>query len=733
MLKKYCIITYGCQMNVSDSERITAFLELNKYEKTEGINRADLIVVNACSVRQSAIDRVYGIARKLKEERKRRKFTAILTGCVLDNDCKKLSDGFDYILAPQNFDNWPKAIITSGKVDFFNTTPQSLSKFSASIPITKGCNNFCTYCVVPYTKGREESREVDNIVSEVKCFTDKGYKEIWLLGQNVNSYQGKNERKQPVMFPELLRIINDIPGNFWIRFTSSHPKDFSDKLIEAMATCKKITPYLNLPLQSGDNEILKKMNRPYTAGQYEKIISKVRKQIPNIVLSTDVIVGFPGETKKQFLNTAKLFKRIGYDMAYISKYSPRKGTKAAKIADNISLEEKSRRFDVLTDILRKSALEKNTAYLNKEMIVLPDSFSNGILAGKSWEYKTVKFKGPKSLIGKFITVKITNASPWSLTGEIVQQDLQYFKKKIIVIAGPTASGKSKMAVQLAKKFKGEIISADSRQVYQGMDIGSGKVTKNEMASIPHHLLDIVTPRQKFTVSDFQKLANKAIAEIWSRGKTPIICGGAWFYIKSLIEGMVIPEVRPDWNLRKSLEKLSTVKLFTMLSKRDPIRAKSIDRCNRRRLIRALEILNKNKTIPKIELNPISSPVLIIGIHKDQAVLDKLIKKRLLRRIDDGLIEEIKRLKKSGVSFKRLEGFGLEYRYGALYLQGKISYEETVNILAIKIHQFSKQQMTWLKNEKRIHWVNNYHEAEKLTRTFLSDKIPIRANPQQKQR
>jgi len=235
--------------------------------------------------------------------------------------------------------------------------------------------------------------------------------------------------EQKIGFPKLLKMINGIPGKFWIRFTSSHPKDFSDELIKTMKDCKKVTPYLNLPVQAGDDEILKKMNRPYTITQYKKIINKIRKEIPNITLSTDVIVGFPGETKKQFENTAKLFKELKYDMAYIAKYSPRIGTAAAKATlrgvsrsarsreDNVSLKEKHRREKVLTEILKQTALENNKKYIGKTIEVLPTNYKDKFLVGKSFHYKTVKFKGQKNLIGKITKVKITDALPWGLKGE----------------------------------------------------------------------------------------------------------------------------------------------------------------------------------------------------------------------------------------------------------------------------------------------------------------------------
>ncbi len=423
-MPKYQIITFGCQMNKSDSERIAAVLEKIGYQKTLDEKEADLIVVNACSVRQSAVDRIYGLIERFKTKGypsssvlgglRRGKGKIILTGCILNSDKKNLIGKVDFILDIKKLAGWPKIIggeIKKLPVNYLDIVPDYQSPFSALVPISAGCNNFCSYCVVPYVKGRETFRPAGKIIEEIKCLIKKGYKEIWLLGQNVNSYQdGK------INFPKLLKMVDTITGDFWIRFTSSHPKDFSNELIATMTVGKKITPYLNLPVQAGDDEILRKMNRPYTVKHYQNLVKKIRQAIPKITLSTDVIVGFPSETKKQFENTVKLFKKIKYDMAYIAKYSPRAGTAAAKMKDDVPAKEKQRRWQVLNKTLRQTALEKNKKYIAKTLIVLPEEWKDDFLVGKSREYKTVKFKGPKTLIGEFSKVKITNALPWGLKG-----------------------------------------------------------------------------------------------------------------------------------------------------------------------------------------------------------------------------------------------------------------------------------------------------------------------------
>lgn len=415
---KYHIIAFGCQMNISDAERVSAVLESIKYTKTNDINKADIIVVAMCSVRQSAVDRVRGISDKFTEIRKKHpKLKTILTGCVLKKDRKIFLDYFDYVIDIRDTQKIPEILgikKNNSNDTYLDIAPKHSSKFSANVPIMTGCNNFCSYCVVPYAREREISRSAKKIITEISNLVKDGYKEIWLLGQNVNSYKD-NEIK----FPELLKMVNEIPGNFWIRFTSSHPKDFNNEVISAMSIGGKITPYLNLPIQSGDNKILKSMNRHYTIKEYKDKIKKLKKNIPDICLSTDIIVGFPGETKKQFENTVKLFKDIKYDMAYINKYSVRYGTAAAKLKDNVSIKEKKEREKILNETLSKTALENNKKALGKKSIVLVDSHKNNEWFGKNEHYKTVRIKSEKNLMGKFVSVKITGVMAWSLIGEII--------------------------------------------------------------------------------------------------------------------------------------------------------------------------------------------------------------------------------------------------------------------------------------------------------------------------
>jgi tRNA-2-methylthio-N6-dimethylallyladenosine synthase len=452
---KYFIITYGCQMNKSDSERIATTLENEGYKLASGSKGADLIVVNMCSVRQSAVDRVYGQSQKLAKLKTRNpKLKTLLTGCILKKDLQKFRKFFDFILAIKVLEKWPEFLkreryfyypnqrdaLFNEKFDanYFRILPKFSNDFSAFIPISTGCNNFCTFCVVPITRGPLICRPDDDILKEVNLLVKRGVKEIWLLGQNVNDYH--SPANSLIDFPKLLEKVNNVAGSFWIRFTSSHPKDFSDELIDIMANSQKITPYLNLPVQSGDDEILKKMNRPYTISQYKNLVKKIRTKIPDIALSTDIIVGFPGETKKQFENTVNLFKELKYDMAYIAKYSPRRQTTAFKLKDDISHKEKERRYKILTDVLKETALEKNQKYIGKEVNVLVEEQKENFWLGKTETHKTVKFRffpkqnkispgqadsKSRELVGRFLRVKISTVTPWGLKG--LTKNNKYYK------------------------------------------------------------------------------------------------------------------------------------------------------------------------------------------------------------------------------------------------------------------------------------------------------------------
>ncbi len=403
-------------MNKSDAEKIAGILGALGYKETALEKEADLIVVVACSVRQSAIDRIYGRSRNWQASRKRGRLKTVLTGCVLESDKKKLADKFDFILPIKNIVQLPKLLSNRPPLqtrDYFLIPPTRQFAFSAFVPIMTGCNNFCSYCVVPYTRGQEVSRPAADIIKECRRLIAAGYKEIILLGQNVNSYSAGHYD-----FPALLARIDSLPGDYWLRFVTSHPKDLSDKLIKTMAAGRHITPYLHLAVQSGNDKILKAMNRRYTVKHYLKLVERARQAIPEIMISTDIIVGFPSETKSQFNDTAKLMKQVGFDMAYIARYSPRPRTAASKFKDDVSREEKKRRERELTEILKGTALKRNKKLIGRTARVLVEGCKNNKCFGKNDQFKTVSFLGTPKLVGEFVTVEIKRAGSWGLFGII---------------------------------------------------------------------------------------------------------------------------------------------------------------------------------------------------------------------------------------------------------------------------------------------------------------------------
>jgi tRNA-2-methylthio-N6-dimethylallyladenosine synthase len=350
--KKYHLWVLGCQMNESDGERIAKLMDNAGYKAADTAD-ADLIIVVACSVRQKPIDRIWGRLRNWRKENPKAKI--VLTGCLTSSDKQKFEKEFDLVFKIDNLtrlaDFINHEVIIS---DYLDLKPKHEYADKAFVPIMTGCNNFCSYCVVPYTRGRERSRPINKIVEEVRCLVDKGYKKIVLLGQNVNSYQiDKNKSRASDDFVSLLRKIDSLEGKFEIEFLTSHPKDLSDELIKAIANLEKISSNLHLPVQSGSNRILKKMNRNYSRKDYLKLVAKLKKVVPDIILSTDIIVGFPGESREDFEDTIDLVSEVKFDKAYISKYSPRPGTKAEKLPDNVSLEEKKRRWKKLDNMINK--------------------------------------------------------------------------------------------------------------------------------------------------------------------------------------------------------------------------------------------------------------------------------------------------------------------------------------------------------------------------------------------
>jgi tRNA dimethylallyltransferase len=547
----------------------------------------------------------------------------------------------------------------------------------------------------------------------------------------VNSYQGSSgfkvqSSKFTEPFPQLLELLNSIKGNFWIRFLTSHPKDLSDQLIQAIAKLDKVAKSLHLAVQSGDNQILKKMNRKYTVEHFRELIRGVRKAVPDITISTDIIVGFPGETEKQFRNTVKLFKEIQFDMAYINRYSPREKTAAFRLKDNISLEEKKKRDRELNQILAEIAKKKNQRLVGKELTVLAEKKKDGYWFGKDNGFHTVKFRGGDNLIGKFVPVAITKGLAFGLEGMRAEGKVQRAEsqKKLVVILGPTASGKTDWAKKLTQEFRGEIISADSRQVYQGLDVGTAKDKK-----FPQFLVDIKKPNQKFDLAEYQKLAYRKLAEIWQRKNLPFLVGGTGLYISAVVDGYVLPGDGLDSKLRHELESQNLTDLQKQLKKLDSTASGKIDLQNKRRVIRALEVkIKTGKSI--LEKRGIKKPdfdVLLLGIDISRKELYQRINQRVLKMIKEGLVNEVRKLYLKKYDFNQEAFSGIGYRQIANDFKNLSPKEikqyqvpqKTIERIQSDTRHYAKRQLTWFKRDKRIRWVSNLSEARRLIREFIS--------------
>lgn len=433
--KTYHIITLGCAMNQADSERIASYLDENGCLEVAERKDADFVVLVTCGIRQSAEDRIYGLVPRIRKENKDVKI--ILAGCLSERPdvIKRLQNMVDVWLPINDLPTLSESL-SLGKSqeykNYLNISQKHSSPFAAFVPIGNGCNNFCSYCVVPYARGREVYRDAEEIISDVKELLQNGYKEITLIAQNVNSYFSKSGDTE-IDFADLLKMVNDLPGNFWLRFSTSHPKDMSTKLIGMIADCDKVCEHVHLPAQAGDNDVLKAMNRRYTIEHYKALINKIKTEVSEkkpdalpVSFTTDVIVGFPGETEEQFEKTVDLFCEMKYDIAFVSQYSPRYGTVSAKMDDGVSPEEKKRREEKLVAITRETQTENNKYYLNKTVDVLFESFNNkkGTLIGKMRTGKIVKIFGLENqkdeLIGEFGLVEVVKVDDGGFTGQIIK-------------------------------------------------------------------------------------------------------------------------------------------------------------------------------------------------------------------------------------------------------------------------------------------------------------------------
>lgn len=436
--KTFFTVTYGCQMNEEDSEKMSGMLKSMGYEKTENRDEASIIIFNTCCVRENAENRVYGNLGELKKVKKKNPNLVIgICGCMMQQEgmADKILKTFPYvdiIFGTHNAYKFPEYLnrvktegvqvkeILDKETKIVEGIPiDRENSIKAFVTIMYGCNNFCTYCVVPYVRGRERSRKSEDILNEIKDLVSKGYKEVTLLGQNVNSY-GKG-LEEDINFAKLLRKVNEIEGLERIRFMSSHPKDLTEEVIMAVKECDKVCEQIHLPVQSGSDTMLKVMNRHYTREKYLSLINKIKEEIPECSITTDIIVGFPGESEEDIQNTIDLVKEVKYDSAFTFIYSRRNHTPADKMENQIPEDIKHERFNRLVEAVNENVIKGNKFYEGKTVEVLVEGTSKNDetkLMGRTRNGRLVNFSGDTSLIGKLINVKIYRAQPFSLLGEI---------------------------------------------------------------------------------------------------------------------------------------------------------------------------------------------------------------------------------------------------------------------------------------------------------------------------
>ena len=434
--KLYFLRTYGCQMNVHDSEGIRSYLETLGFISTDNIDEANLVVLNTCAIRENARDKVIGFLGKCKYLKKNRDdFKIVITGCMseqpdfVENIMSK-HKYVDLVIGTHNIHQLPSLLMNLGdkqEIEVYSNSDEVIenmqymrdSKYSAWVNIMYGCDKFCTYCIVPYTRGKERSRKKEDILKEVNDLVNKGYLEITLLGQNVNAY-GKDIGES---FADLLESVAKT-GIKRLRFVTSHPWNFTDEMIDIIAKYDNIMPYIHLPLQSGSDNILKKMNRRYTKKEYLELFRKMKERIPNVAITTDIIVGFPGETEEDFLETLDVVNTCQYDGAYTFIFSPREGTPAARMSDSTPLEVKEERLHRLNTLVNEYSNKNNQKLVNKEVEVLVIGLSekdNTKVYGYTDTFKLVNVDGPTSIIGHIVKVKITDAKSFSLDGIYISE------------------------------------------------------------------------------------------------------------------------------------------------------------------------------------------------------------------------------------------------------------------------------------------------------------------------
>jgi tRNA-2-methylthio-N6-dimethylallyladenosine synthase len=419
---KYYLWSIGCQMNDADSARAAEALEQMGFVRVEDPSKADVLLLNTCVVRQSAEDKVRGHLASLKAVKRRRPdaFLAVM-GCFV-TDAQILHQQYPYVdlfLRPSDVEGFVKAVRERLALGDRWVRPPLPAPVSVYVPIVYGCDHFCTYCIVRLRRGKQRSRPPEEIIAEVEDLVKRGAREVTLLGQNVDSY-GRDLPTKPDL-ADLLEAIHPIKGLWRIRFLTSHPADMSQKLIEAVASLPKVCEHLEIPVQSGDDAILKRMVRGYTVAQYKELVKRIREAIPGVSLATDVIVGFPGETEEQFMNTYRLLEEIRFDVVHVAAYSPRPGTAASRLKDDVPPEEKKRRLRLIEELQERISSEINAGLLGEEVEILVEGRRKGRWFGRTRTNKLVFFEDPGNWQGQMVIVKVEETGPWSLRGRFIRK------------------------------------------------------------------------------------------------------------------------------------------------------------------------------------------------------------------------------------------------------------------------------------------------------------------------
>ena len=737
-------------MNHSDSEEMAGALVAAGCGEATSLEAADLVVINSCAIREAAEQKVIGRMGHLARMRAANPaLRVVLTGCSVREDnaaiLKRRYPQVDLFLRPDQEGELVARLGLAG-----STSPGRLagplrrdSATSAWLPIIYGCDKTCTYCIVPFARGPERSRPFDELIDEARSLAAAGYREVTLLGQNVNSYGhdlAPDDRFADIHrsrelgrridldgrpdIAALLRTLDDLrsedgaPAIPRVRFVTSHPWDLSDRLIAAMAELESVCEHLHLPVQSGDDTVLRRMGRQYTIDAYLGLVEKLRAAIPGINLTTDVIVGFCGETEAQFENSLALLREVRFGTVFAAAFSPRPGTPAARLDDDVSRADKRRRL-TRCSTCRKASVATSTPVgwdgrQRCSWISCGRPRRTTRAARRALPAATVRTSSSTSMERRI------SLDGWSRCALSTPGRTRWLARSspeapplplppLIVIGGATATGKTGLSLELAKRIPGaEIISADSRQVYRGMDIGTAKVTLADRALVPHHGLDLVDPDQPFTAADYRRAALDALHAIAARSGIALLVGGSGLYLRAVARGLALDETGRDPVVRADLEQRLAGEglhvLVAQLRSQAPRVAAGTDLANPRRVVRALERVAVQGDVPPPA--PLGYPArsVWIGLNLEPSENDRRIAERARAQFAGGLLDEAAALRRR--FNPQLSAFSaVGYREAFAHLDGTLTVEQALEETVARTRQLARRQRTWLRAEPDVMWLD----------------------------